>query len=123
MDVSYPKGIWKVPEDMSLEKIAGVQSLAGSCRATFLGKSKVILSFCNLGRGVQMWCGLKPAVGIPKESIGLGGSCLRMKATPQCKEEKSMTTKDRGMPVPLMDIWTEVIAVMEPACMTPIGPL
>ena len=34
-----------------------------------------------------------------------------------------MTTKDRGTPVPLTDIWTEVIAVMEPACMTPIGPL
>ena len=34
-----------------------------------------------------------------------------------------MTTKDRGMPVPLMDIRMEVIAVMEPVCMMPIGPL
>ena len=69
-----------------------------------------------------MWCGLKLAVGIPKEIIGLGGSCLQMKATPQCKKEKSMTTKDRGMPVTLMDIQMEVVAVMELMCVMPIGP-
>jgi hypothetical protein len=85
----------------------------------FLGKSKVILSFFNLGRGVQMWCGLKPTMGIiPKESIGLDGSCLQMKALPQYKKEKSMTMKDRGTPVTFFfwekeifrhQLWTRLI--------------
>jgi hypothetical protein len=82
MDVGNPKRIWIVPEDSSLENIAGVQSLAGRCRGTFLGKPKAILSFRDLGGGVETRCRLKPAVGIPKKSIGLGRSCLWMKATP-----------------------------------------
>ncbi len=113
MDVGNPKRIWKVPEDSSLENIAGVQSLAGSCRGTFLGKPKAILSFRDLGGGVEARCGLKPAVGIPKKSIGLGRSCLRMKATPECKKEKSMTTKDRGTLVTLTDISMEVAPDMK----------
>jgi hypothetical protein len=40
MDVGNPKWIWKVPEDSSLENIAGVESLAGSCRGTFLGSPR-----------------------------------------------------------------------------------
>jgi hypothetical protein len=47
---------------------------------------------------------LKPAVGTPKKSIGLGRSCLRMKATLECKRETSTTTKDRGTLVTLTDI-------------------
>jgi hypothetical protein len=43
MDIDNPKRIWKVPEDSSLENIAGVQ------RGTFLGKPKAILSYLHLG--------------------------------------------------------------------------
>jgi hypothetical protein len=124
MDVGNPKRIWKVPKDLLLENIAGVQGLAGSCRGTFLGKPKAILSFRDLGGGVETRFGLKPAVGIPKKSIGLSRSCLRMKAMPECsKKEKSMTTKDRGTLVTLTGISMEVAPDMkELASVSAIGP-
>jgi len=46
-----------------------------------------------------------------------------MKATPECKKEKSMTTKDRGTLVTLTDISMEVAPDMkELASVSAIGP-
>ena len=97
--------------------------MAGSCRGTFLGKPEAVLSFRDLGGGVETRCGLKPAVGIPTKRIGLGRSCLRMKVTSECNKEKSTTTKDRGTLVTLTDISMEVAPDMkEVASVSAIGP-